>query len=350
MIEIDGSHGEGGGQIVRTALGLSALLGHPFRMVNIRQGRKRPGLMPQHLTCVRAMQLLSGAEVNGDSPGSTELSFAPREIRGGEFSFDIGTAGSTVLLLQALIPALIRADRPSRLLLRGGTHVPFSPSFHYLAEVFAPMLARLGVTATVSAEAYGFYPRGGGVVRAKVEPARRLRALRLAERGRTLRIGGYACVANLPLSIAERERAAALATLAARLPGLDCPVEIEAGEAKRSGPGTFIFLKTETAHALAGFTALGERGRRAEAVGEEVAGECADYCQSGAALDPHLPDQLVPYLALAEGESVFTTSRITGHLLTNLWVTSLFRPFQWSLEGERGGPGRLLVQGTPSSP
>lgn len=345
MIEIDGSFGEGGGQILRTALSLSCLFNKPFRIINIRKGRKNPGLMPQHLTSVNALQLLSDAVVSGDYKGSTELTFSPQAIKGGDFSFDIGTAGSTLLVLQTVIPALIRAGRRSSLVLRGGTHVPFSPSFHYVSEVFAPIIARTGVNVTVSIESYGFYPRGGGRIRAEISPANKLRPLRLPERGRILKLQGYSCAINLPLSIAERQKSAALKKISSQLPGISCPVDIEAAASNTSGTGTFIFIKAESEHSITGFTSIGERGKKAEAVGEDAAKQFIDYYRSNEALDSYLPDQIVLYLSLCGEESTFTTCSITDHLMTNLQVIGLFHPFEWSLDGEKGGPGRVAIRG-----
>ncbi|MBI5211991.1 MAG: RNA 3'-phosphate cyclase [Nitrospirae bacterium] len=345
MIEIDGSFGEGGGQILRTALSLSCLLNKPFRIVNIRKGRKNPGLMPQHLTSVKALQVLSDAVVTGDYKGSTELTFSPQKIKGGDFSFDIGTAGSTLLVLQTAIPALMRADRQSSLVLRGGTHVPFSPSFHYASEVFAPIMARIGVNVKASIESYGFYPKGGGIIRATIMPANKLRPLSMPQRGRILRIHGYSCAVNLPLSIAERQKSAALGKISYHLPELRCPTDIEAAESKTYGTGTFIFIKAGSEHSIAGFTSLGERGKKAETVGEDAAMEFIDYYRDDAALDPYLPDQIVLYLSLCEGESTFTTCRVTDHLMTNLRVIELFHPFEWFVKGEKGKPGKVVIRG-----
>lgn len=343
MIEIDGSYGEGGGQIVRTALSLSCLLGKPFRIRHIRKGRAKPGLMPQHLVAVRACQRVSRAEVKGDEKGSTELTFSPRGVEGGEFEFDIGTAGSTSLVLQTLIPALLFCGGKSRVTLRGGTHVPFSPSFHYLAEVFAPFLRKLGLEVHLDIDAYGFYPRGGGRVTAEIWPAGEVKPLRITQRGKLVRLDGVSAVGNLPLSIAERQKNALLEAILPRMHHLQSPVRIDLGNVSTPGQGTFVFLRGEFANAVAGFTALGERGKRAEAVGEEAAEEFLAYYRSEGALDPHLADQLLLYLSLCEQGSVFTTSCISRHLLTNLWVIELFHGFRYRIDGEMGGPGAVLI-------
>ncbi|MBI2354240.1 MAG: RNA 3'-phosphate cyclase [Deltaproteobacteria bacterium] len=345
MLEIDGSHGEGGGQILRTALSLSSLSGTPFRIVNIRRGRRKPGLMPQHMAAVRAAQAISAATVEGAEHGSTVLAFTPHALSGGSFAFDIGTAGAVTLVLQTLIPPLLRADRPSRVLLSGGTHVPFSPSVNYLAEVFAPMLKRLGGELRLSIEAYGFYPRGGGRIRAEIIPARELRPLSFSapDEPRRATVTGCSGVCRLPLSIAERQRTASLAALGAMPADSFPPPQIELLEAPGPGQGTFLFLRAETGNGLAGSTALGARGKRAETVGSEAADELCRHLATGAALDPHLADQLVPFLALSRGESDFTTSRITPHLLTNLWVAGLFLPLRVRVAGEEGGAGRVTI-------
>lgn len=344
MIAIDGSYGEGGGQILRTALSLSCLFRKPFRMFNIRIGRPRPGLMPQHLAAVGAARRICGAQVSGDDPGSTELVFSPGEARGGEIALDIGTAGSTVLVLQTIVPALLFASAESEIVLSGGTHVPFSPSYHYAAGVFAPALRKLGLDIRLSIESYGFYPRGGGRIRAHLVPANAIAPLCAVERGKLLAVAGESGVGNLPLTIAERQKEAALAKVRPAIRGNGVPADVRIVSVPTPGQGTFIFLAAESEGTVAGFCALGARGKRAETVGEEAANAFLDHAATGAALDPHLADQIVPYVAMSGGESVFTTSRVTQHLLTNLWAVELFRPFRYDVEGELGKPGRVRIR------
>jgi RNA 3'-terminal phosphate cyclase (ATP) len=343
MIEIDGSYGEGGGQILRTALSLSCLSGMPFRIAKIRRSRKKPGLQPQHLTCVRAAQAISGAQVAGDRMGSAELVFSPGRITGGDYSFDVGTAGSTLLVLQALLPPLLFSEAESTITLTGGTHVPFSPSYHYVAGVFLPVLARLGLTVHLSIDAYGFYPRGGGKIRAEIRPADKILPLRIPERGRLREITGFSSVGRLPGSIAERQRKAAVEAIRSGIGGPGPGARIELLDAPSPGRGTFLFLRVETENSVAGFTALGAIGKSAEKVGEEAARHCLDYSSTGAALDPNLPDQIVPYLSRCPERSEFTTSRITQHLLTNLRVTGLFQSFPHLVQGTAGEPGRVTI-------
>ncbi|MGE5189037.1 MAG: RNA 3'-terminal phosphate cyclase [Gemmatimonadota bacterium] len=342
MIAIDGSHGEGGGQILRTALGLACLSGTAFRMFDIRRGRPRPGLSPQHLAAVEAARRICGARVSGDAPGSTELVFSPGGVRGGEIVLDVGTAGSAVLVLQTIIPALLFASGASEVVVSGGTHVPFSPCYGYAAGVFAPALRRLGLDIRLSIESYGFYPRGGGRIRARLFPAESIAPLRAVAPGRLVAATGESGVGNLPLAIAERQKEAALAKVRPALAGVRA--DVRAVSVPTPGQGTFIFLAVESEGGAAGFCALGARGKRAEAVGEEAARALLDHVGTGAALDPHLADQLVPYLAMSGGESEFTTSRVTPHLLTNLWAVGLFRPFRYDVDGELGKPGRVRIR------
>jgi len=343
MIDIDGSYGEGGGQIVRTALGLSCLFRKPFRMYHIRKGRKKPGLMPQHLTCVSAVRLISGAVVEGDNPGSTELFFSPGEPQGGTYAFDIGTAGSASLVLQTLIPALLFTCRRSSVTLMGGTHVPFSPPFHFLSGVFVPFLERLGINVQLSIETFGFYPKGGGRIRADIFPADRIGSLDLIERGEVSSVTGCSGVGGLPISIAARQQRAALARISASASELASKTAMDTIDVPAHGQGTFVYLECRSGSSLAGFSALGARGKRAEAVGDEAAGEFITYYRSGAALDRHLADQILLYLALSCHESAFTTEEVTSHLLTNLWAIGLFHGYRYSVDGRVGEKGTIRI-------
>ncbi|MBI1920781.1 MAG: RNA 3'-phosphate cyclase [Geobacter sp.] len=342
MVDIDGSYGEGGGQVLRTALSLSCITGRPFRIHNIRKGRQKPGLMPQHLVSVHAAQRIAAAEVAGDFKGSQELSFAPGRVTAGDFNFDIGTAGSVSLVLQTIIPPLLLAGKRSTVTLRGGTHVPFSPCFNYLSEVFAPMLARLCGNIRLSIGSHGFYPKGGGEVRCVIEPTTGFRGLQLTERDPISAISGSSAVARLPLDIAERQRQAALEVLHREL-AERVPVAIDLLEAQSHGPGTFIFLRADYGELRTGFTALGARGKPAETVGHEASAELVTHHATGAPVDPHLADQLVLYLAMADSKSEFATSRISLHLLTNLWVAARFLPFGHEVDGELDNPGVVRI-------
>jgi RNA 3'-terminal phosphate cyclase (ATP) len=342
MIEIDGSFGEAGGQILRTALSLSCLLNKPFRIINIRKNRRKPGLMPQHLMAVRASAEISGAKVRGDTIESTELIFEPSEIRPGDYYFDIGTAGSTSLLLQAILPPLVFSHSESSVILRGGTHVPFSPPYEYISEIFIPALEKLGIRLECRIKRYGFYPKGGGEVHVRIMPANSVRGVELDERGKNLSVRGISAVANLPPGIAERQKKAALALLLAS--GVEG--EIEVLRVPSFGKGTFIFLEARAGTCGAGFSSLGALGKKAETVGEEAAREFLDHVTTSACLDPHLADQILLYLAVAEGRTSFTTSRITQHLLTNIKIVEDFLGPACSVDGGMGEKGLVSIKGT----
>jgi len=342
MIEIDGSFGEAGGQILRTALSLSCLLNKPFRIINIRKNRGKPGLMPQHLMAVRASTEISAAKVKGDTAGSVELVFEPSKIRPGNYFFDIGTAGSTSLLLQAILPPLVFSHSKSSVILRGGTHVPFSPPYEYISEIFIPALEKLGIRLECRIKRYGFYPKGGGEVHVQIMPANSVRGVELDERGKNLSVRGISAVANLPPGIAERQKKAALALLLAS--GVEG--EIEVLRVPSFGKGTFIFLEVQAGSCRAGFSSLGAIGKKAEAVGEEAASEFIEYSSTSACLDPHLADQILLYLAVAEGRTSFTTSRITRHLLTNIKIVEDFLGPACSVDGGIGEKGLVSIKGT----
>lgn len=337
FVEIDGSFGEGGGQILRSTISLSCVTGRPVRIVNIRRGRPKPGLKPQHLASVKALARISGADERGAEPGSQEISFAPGPVRAGEYLFEIGTAGSVVLLLQAILPPLLFADGPSRVVLTGGTHVPFGPSYDFLREVFFPRLGAIGVHASCDIERYGFYPRGGGKVTAGIDPVGAIRGVDLREKGSVLSVTGRSCVANLPLSIAERQKDAAVEALAPHSP------RIETAAVTAPGKGTFLFLRVETEAGPAGFFALGAVGKRAEEVGREAAREALAYIESPGAIDPRLADQLLLYLALSKEASTFTISKVTNHLVTQMHVVRRMLGSRLDVEGRVGEPGTVRL-------
>jgi RNA 3'-terminal phosphate cyclase (ATP) len=352
MVVIDGSHGEGGGAVVRGALSLSAVLGEPIRIENIRVKRPNPGLQAQHLTGVRAMATVSRAQVHGAELGSHTLSFAPGSSpRAGDYSWDVakarkgGSAGATSLIFQALLLPLLMADGDSRLFLRGGTHVAWSPPFHYLKMVYLPMLARMGIEADVNLEEWGWYPIGGGTVTAQIAGAAQgglsIGGLELTERGELRKLYGISALSNLPGHIAERQKRQAEKVLKGE--GFEPLIEIV--DAPSRGRGTAVFLLAEFEKGRAGFTSLGRKGKPAEKVAEEACVEFLEYYRSGAAVDRHLGDQLILPMALAQGNSSFTTCRITQHLLTNVWVVEQFLGSRLVVEGKEGAPGKVTIRG-----
>ncbi|TGU71589.1 RNA 3'-phosphate cyclase [Geomonas terrae] len=347
MIEIDGSMGEGGGQVLRSALSLACLTGQGFRIFNIRKNREKSGLMRQHLMAVQAAARIASANVAGDRLGSPELSFLPDGIAPGEYSFDIGTAGAATLVLQTLIPPLASARKTSRVMVTGGTHVPFSPSWHYFSEIFWPSITVLGVRGEPLSRSFGFYPKGGGRIGCTVEPEVEHAPMTSTERGKLTGIRIVSAVGNLARSIAERQLKSALLVLRGKVER-GIPMDIEVIEPQVFGQGTFLFIKGEYEHGTAGFTALGERGKPAEQVGSEAALEFLAHHENGTPVDPHLADQLIIYLARAHGRSVFRTSRITRHLTTNLSVAGLFLELASSIDGREGEPGTVTI--TPTVP
>jgi len=344
VVRIDGSYGEGGGQILRTSLALATALGRPLEIINIRKTRQKPGLQPQHLTSVLAAAAISRAHVEGAELSSTSISFLPRTLMGGSYEFNVsekrGSAGSTSLVLQTIMLPLCFAEQPANITVHGGTHVPWCPTFHYLKFIFLPMLSRINAKIDMDIKQWGWYPGGGGTVMAKVVPCEKMAPLRIPSRGRLIRATGISAVANLPRDIAVRQRNTAVNALLKK--GIDANLEIVG--ASSPGKGTLVFLKVEFENSIAGFDALGAIGKRAEEVAEEACQSLFTYVNSKAAIDPHLADQLIPYLALARGDSEFTASSITRHLLTNIWVVKQFLDVDVQVTGKEGEAGQITIK------
>lgn len=324
MFTIDGSFGEGGGQILRTSLALSLVTGQPFHIEKIRAGRKNPGLLRQHLTAVKAAQQVGQANVEGGDIGSTQLSFAPGRVRAGEYNFAVGTAGSTTLVLQTVLPALLCADGPSRLVLEGGTHNPFAPPFHFLVQAFLPLLNQMLVSGNVTATLArcGFYPAGGGKLEINVTPGLRLEPLALRARGDVRARRVRALVANLPRSVGERE----LKVIGQKMNWL--PEWLRLEEVKNSnGPGNVVMIELECEHVTEVFTGFGERGVAAEAVAVQAIQEARRYLSTDVAVGEYLADQLLIPLALAGG-GAFTTVAPSRHTTTNIEIIRKFLPVE----------------------
>jgi len=345
-IEVDGAMGEGGGQVLRSALTLSLLTGQSFRLSHIRANRERPGLRPQHLAAVRAAARVSGAEVRGDRVRSEEIVFAPDVVQRGDHFFDIGTAGATSLVLQTLLLPLALAPGTSSVTIRGGTHVPWSPCFHFLDWQWRPFLARIGVPFDLTIAMAGFYPQGGGELQAQIPGGARPGTLSLTERGPLQSVRGLSAVANLPREIAERQRRQALRRLRNLLPEVEPEVVVE--ELPAASQGTVLLLLADCAPGRACCFALGARGKRAERVADEAVDELAAFLRSDGAVDPWLADQLLLPLALANGPSELRTSEVTAHLLTNVQVIRLFLPVEIGVDGPLGGPATVRVQPGPA--
>ncbi|MGC9210159.1 MAG: RNA 3'-terminal phosphate cyclase [Acidilobus sp.] len=326
-IKIDGSTGEGGGQVLRMALAISAITGRPVRIFNIRAKRSRPGLQHQHLTSVKALAALTGARVEGATLGSTELTFYPGRIRGGEYTFDIGTAGSVTLLLQAAMPVMALSEEPIRLRVIGGTDVPKAPPIDYLRFVLRPLLSRFGFNFDVSLVRRGHYPRGGGEVIVSSGGRARLSSVDLVRSGNVLRVRGLSHCVRLPSHVALRQARAAEEVLRK----LNVPVNIdveyyEAGKDPHLGPGSGIVLWAESEGSILGADSLGERGKPAEQVGREAAQALLEDLSTGMALDRHASDMLIIYAALARGTSRLGGSALTSHAKTVIDLLNAILP------------------------
>ncbi len=339
MLLLDGSQGEGGGQILRTALSLSMCSGLPFQIENIRARRKKPGLMRQHLTAVLAAAEICGAKIEGAHVGSLELSFAPGKILAGEYHFAIGSAGSCTLVFQTVLPALLQADGVSRLRLQGGTHNPMAPPFAFLERAFLPLLHRMGAKVALRLARHGFYPAGGGDFSADIQPAGKLAPLELMERGERVEAYAESLIAGVPAHVAKRE----LGLIDQAMGWTDEQLRIR-GLPNDQGPGNALIVTLAHANVTEVFTAFGEKGTTAEAVAKKAIGEVREYLATGAAAGPHLADQLLLPMALAGGGR-FTASAITDHTRTNAEVIAKFLPVDIEFDAGKGSVHVISVKG-----
>ena len=331
-IHIDGSLGEGGGQILRTSLALAALLRQPVTIDNIRANRKQPGLKTQHLAGVLALADITDADIEGVHKHSPRLVFMPRTIKGGKYRFEISTAGAACMLFSAILPPLLYAMQPSEITITGGTHVPFSPPFHYLAGVFLPALRKMGAEVEVELVRWGFYPKGGGEIRAHVKPCWKLKNIQLQRRGslKQLKLSAYS--ANLPDHIVQRE----INHGGIRLAEYNEYLSLYPAQCHALSPGNFVFLEADYEHVTAGFSSLGKRGKPAEEVADEVCQGFRDFDVTVATMDSHLADQLIPFMALAQGESLFAIEKVTSHFTTNIDIIRMFLAAKIDMESTTG--------------
>ncbi|WP_461866788.1 RNA 3'-terminal phosphate cyclase [Thermococcus sp.] len=336
MIVIDGSYGEGGGQILRTSIALSVITEKPVKIVKIRANRPNPGLRPQHLHGILALKELSNARVKGAKVGSTVLEFIPGKAEPKHVRVPIKTAGSITLVLQALLPAM--AFTGGSFEITGGTDVPWSPPVDYLKNVTLYPLGRMGIEAELEIRRRGHYPKGGGLVTGRVEPWEERKPLEALEWGHIDRFAGVSHATNLPAHVAERQARAARKRLKSLY---SVPVEIEREVSRSLGPGSGIVVWAETDSLRLAGDALGKRGKPAEVVGREAADELIAQLTPRRAVDRFLGDQLIPFLAFAGGEIGVT--EITSHLVTNVWVVEQFLGKTFEVEGEIGGPGIVRV-------
>jgi RNA 3'-terminal phosphate cyclase (ATP) len=318
MITIDGSQGEGGGQVLRTALGLSVVTGRGFRIEKIRANRPKPGLRRQHLMCVQAAGQIGAADVQGDEVRSTEVTFVPRANLAGKYHFDIGTAGSTTLVLQTILPPLMVAGGPSTVILKGGTHNPMAPPYDFLSEAFRPVIERAGPRVTLHLERPGFFPNGGGELRVDIEPVPVLNPVEIVEKGKLLDRVGRIYLAGLPLHIAEREQLAVQKAL-----GWDPKLFDMRFFDNHCGPGNVVCLVLRHENVTEVFTGFGRQGLPAERVARSAARDLKNYKNGVAPVGEHLADQLLIPLAMA-GRGRFQTVKPTLHTMTNIEIIKMF--------------------------
>jgi len=343
MIEIDGSYGEGGGQVLRTALTLAILTGQDLRIANIRAGRKKPGLRPQHLQAVEACAKISQGTAEVARIGATEIIFRPGQVKAGKYNFDIGTAGATSLVLQTVfLPLSLFGDpqKSSRVTIRGGTHVPWSPCYHYLELQWLPCLRQMGLDADLKFEQAGFYPQGGGRIRATIRHADHVQPIQRIEREALRHIRGISAIANLPRNIAKRQRQRVVSRLGAKYPLND----IRTLQLPARFKGTFLLLLAEFEHGQACFFGLGAPGKRAEIVADEAIDEMEAFMSSDGAIDPYLTDQVLLPLALASGPSEVSTSKVTQHLLTNAEIIRQFLPVEITIHGNLNESATISIK------
>jgi RNA 3'-terminal phosphate cyclase (ATP) len=336
MIELDGSTGEGGGQILRTSLTLSMITGQPFRIENIRARRTKPGLLRQHLVAVQAAAQVCGGEVTGAALGSQSLTFQPGCVRAGSYRFAIGTAGSCTLVLQTLIPALLLADGPSRVEVCGGTHNPMAPPAQFLQRAYCRAMAEMGADIDIELHRFGFYPAGGGEVSADIRPCA-LRPFEWMVRGERKAAFAESFIAGVPLSVAKRE----LECIGTGMGWDESQLRVR-GLPGEQGPGNALLVTLEYEHVTEVVSAFGEKSLRAEAVARQALQQVRHYIASDAAVGEHLADQLMIPLALAGGGG-FTTETVSGHAKTNAQVIERFLPVKFSF-GQRARVQTCVVE------
>ena len=321
FIQIDGSFGEGGGQILRTSLSLSIITGKPFEIINIRAGREKPGLRPQHLASVHSAARISSAYVEGAELGSLKLRFVPKEVESGEYEFDIGTAGATSLVLQTIFfPLALKGKSGSIITVRGGTHVPLSPPIEFLEEEWLLFMKRIGFRTDIELKRAGFYPKGGGEIICSIEPVKTIFPLEIRERGNLVKVFGISAVGGLSKGVAERGKERVLQILS----GNNIPSIVEIRELSSYGRGAIVFLKAVFENTNVSYSALGEIGKRMEVVAEEACQKLLSFLKSDATVDENMSDQLILPLALARGKSSFRIPKVAPHVKTNAEVVKRF--------------------------
>ncbi|MEM0021359.1 MAG: RNA 3'-terminal phosphate cyclase [Fervidicoccaceae archaeon] len=343
---IDGSYGEGGGQIVRTSIALSAVSGRPVKIFNIRARRKNPGLQHQHLSAIRAIAMISEGRISGATLGSTEVFFVPGKLRSGNFRIDVGTAGSVTLIAQALLPILPFLPGRTKIEIIGGTDVPWSPTSDYFSTVVVGISEAIGLKFSFEIVKRGYYPKGGGRVIIEIdEPPGEIRPFKLIERGELKEIIILSTAHNLPRHVAERQAnsAAEMLQSAMREVKLRRVIEDDSKGERPLDPGSSIAIVARTEKSFLGSDSLGERGKRAEVVGKEATEKLIEDLSTGKALDRHMSDMLIPIAALAGRGSELGGAKLTEHAATNVEIVKQLLGVRVEVSGRKGEPFTLKI-------
>ncbi len=331
MITVDGSYGEGGGQILRITLALSAILGVPVRIEKIRSKRDNPGIRPQHLAAIQAVATIANAKISGASVGSSTIEFIPGKVEGGEFNFNVGTAGSITLVLQTIVPLALVTKSKIYGKVIGGTEVKWSPTFDYFNKVFVKGLQKMGIHVFLELERSGYYPEGGGVVKYEIRPCSKPNGLTIVHMPENLEVEGISRCSHLPEDVAKRQADSARRALensGVRVSKIETVVST-----KPLGKGSSITLWLTNEDTLVGGDSIGERGKRAEEVGKEAANKIISCMSKKAPVDEHAADMIFPYLVFAGEESRVAIPKVSSHLETEIFIAKHFKSFEFGFSG-----------------
>lgn len=339
LLQIDGSYGEGGGQILRYAVALSVFTKKPVEITNIRARRSTPGLRPQHLTAISCMKTLCNAETDGLSIGSSKLTFSPGEIRPGEYSFDVGTAGSITLVFQACILSALQTTKPITIRIMGGTDVKWSPSWEYFTNIFLPTIQKMGIKIDAKLIKRGYFPKGGGEAFITISPIKQIKHLQLNEKSEFNKIKGTIHISNLPSHISRRMKHTAIKQAL----NSNIQTSIQIDESTSFSPGVGITLWSKSDSAILGSTVIGEKGMPAEQIGENAVSQLVEEINAGANIDTFAIDQLLPYMAIADDTSVCRIRYLSSHTETAMWLLKQFLDVEFQM-GKQNGSIKLMVK------
>lgn len=338
LLEIDGSYGEGGGQILRNAIALSTILNKPVKIKNIRANRPNPGIKAQHYMVIKSIKEISGAKTENLEIGSQILTFLPGKLKGGNYKFDIGTAGSITLVFQALILASLKTDNEIFIKLTGGSDVKWAPAWDYFRNIFIPIIKKIGVNVDVKLIERGYYPKGGGEAEITINPISQIKPLKLDIETEFSKVNGIVNIGQLSNSISKRIKHSAIRTLLKN--NLLADISIE--EHSTLSPGTGITLWSESNNVILGSSVLGERGISSEEIGKNVVNNLLSEINSNSTLDVFIFDQVLPYMAIAKGESRCFVKKISNHAQTNMWLIKQFLDTKFEAKQEENNM-RIVV-------